>query len=734
MANRPHRFGRLAASVAIVGSMVQGCSTLWGFEDGKPLGEGSGGQNTAFGGASAKGGTATSHLGGVGGSSGGTTSFGGTTGASGGKAASTGGTSQGGRNSSGSGGGPSSQGGGNPMPQGGEGGAGANGGAGGEAGFGGACTGCGIGGRCVREGSLNESNPCLICDSARSTSDWSPRDGAACDDKVFCNGGDTCKAGSCSQHDGKDPCVANNDTCNATLDACCKSKLTNVCNANGNPVEVDSCGHEVRTLDACVTPNGSCVNGTCVCAAGWAGDDCSQCVRYVRAGASGAGDGTTWTKAAPSLSNALSQWPTCQIWVFQGTYTVPNATGTDARAATFTVPSGAKVFGGFAGSESKLADRDVKQHPSILSGDIGLANDASDNAYHVVTLGNAALLDGFTMSGGNANGTDANETGSAIYAAGATASVANCKLLGSLGAAPGASISVTDSTFTSDSTAISLSSGSVNLTRSTFTAGLVGGSKSKFTIDGSSFVGASTGVSGQNDFKITNTRFSGNDTAVDCDSSHSVSLDGVTIEMARIAFSMNDPKIQFRAHASTFRDNASIGSFHTRFNVDACTFIGNQDGFRESAGALVTSSVFVANTGALATRSAELDEVRFVNCTFYDNELTVGTNVPIVSIRSSVLWKNRTSPPVNVAVTYSEIDNPSVADPTNFNADPLFVSTLPGALDLRLRAGSPCIDRAPNDSLVPMLDGLGHERYDDPGTPNLNGTFTDLGAYEWRPE
>ena len=45
---------------------------------------------------------------------------------------------------------------------------------------------------------------------------------------------------------------------------------------------------------------------------------------------------------------------------------------------------------------------------SILSGDLGVANDNTDNAYHVlITVNDAAttVLNGFTVSGGNANGT-----------------------------------------------------------------------------------------------------------------------------------------------------------------------------------------------------------------------------------------------------------------------------------------------------------------------------------------
>ncbi len=719
------RFGRVSVCIAIIGAAMPGCSTLLGFEEGKPLGEGSGGQSTPFGGATAKGGTAPSHSGGVGGPSGGTTSSGGTTGANGGRPTSTGGTNQGGRNPSWSGGGPSSQGGDNPIAQGGEGGAGANGGAGGEAGSSGACTGCDIGGHCVREGSLNESNACLICDSVRNASAWSSRDGAACDDKVFCNGADICSAGSCSQHDGKDPCVANNDTCNATLDACCKTKLTNVCNASGNPVEVDSCGHEVRTLDACVKPNGSCVNGTCVCAAGWAGDDCSQCVRYVRAGASGIGDGKSWAQAVGSISDALAKWPTCQIWVYQGSYTPPSVTGTDPRAATFVIPAAARVYGGFSGGERSLAERDLSKHASILSGDIGVANDPSDNVYQVVTLGDAAVLDGFTVTGGNGSAASGTYTGSAVYGSGPSASIIRCELTEDLGAVDQSNIKVIDSAL---SGGVNLTRGSLAVTGCAFTKASVHGYRTRITVVGSTFVGPETGLYGNlGQVEVTQSSFSGGAVPMSADD---LVLDHVTIESAETAVYVN--KGTFSAIASTFRDNARIATMRdSQFRCEGCTFIGNRNGIQlTNASTNVTNSVFIGNSGTFTTLGADSSS-RYTSCVFYDNDLSVDSTRPI-SIASSILWKNRTRPPVQVAVTYSDIDDPTTVDATNFTADPLFVSAAPGALDLRLRAGSPCIDRAPSGS--PELDALGHARYDDPGTPNLNGTFADVGAYEWRPE
>ena len=105
------------------------------------------------------------------------------------------------------------------------------------------------------------------------------------------------------------------------------------------------------------------------------------------------------------------------VWVAKGTYR-PAASD---RTVSFQPKEGVGVYGGFAGSETSLSQRDWVANPTILSGDL-LGNDGpyfannSDNSYNVVNIrhaGNAnAILDGFTITGGNANGPDRGTSGS----------------------------------------------------------------------------------------------------------------------------------------------------------------------------------------------------------------------------------------------------------------------------------------------------------------------------------
>ncbi|RZK69148.1 MAG: hypothetical protein EOO92_22300, partial [Pedobacter sp.] len=83
------------------------------------------------------------------------------------------------------------------------------------------------------------------------------------------------------------------------------------------------------------------------------------------------------------------------------------------QSKSFVLVKDVKVYGGFAGTEVILADRDLglNANATILSGDLNGDDGAnfanySDNVHHVILavgdLG-TALVDGVTITGGNAN-------------------------------------------------------------------------------------------------------------------------------------------------------------------------------------------------------------------------------------------------------------------------------------------------------------------------------------------
>jgi hypothetical protein len=128
-------------------------------------------------------------------------------------------------------------------------------------------------------------------------------------------------------------------------------------------------------------------------------------VRYAKPAVSGTGDCLSWANAC-TLQTALTGAAFGdEIWVAAGTHK-PTA-GTDQNA-TFQLKSGVAVYGGFAGTETALSQRNPATNATILSGDlngndVGFTNN-QENVYHVVTGASGATLDGFTVTAGNANG------------------------------------------------------------------------------------------------------------------------------------------------------------------------------------------------------------------------------------------------------------------------------------------------------------------------------------------
>jgi hypothetical protein len=140
-------------------------------------------------------------------------------------------------------------------------------------------------------------------------------------------------------------------------------------------------------------------------------------ILYVRAGATDANTGTSWANAFTDLQDALAAASAgTEIWVAAGTYypimpANPADVTASEREVTFRLASGVALYGGFVGSETSRAARDPATNVTILSGDIDrndtpdLGNTAS-NSYNVVSGSGTdatAILDGFTISGGNAS-------------------------------------------------------------------------------------------------------------------------------------------------------------------------------------------------------------------------------------------------------------------------------------------------------------------------------------------
>ncbi|PAU93062.1 hypothetical protein CK503_14175 [Aliifodinibius salipaludis] len=174
---------------------------------------------------------------------------------------------------------------------------------------------------------------------------------------------------------------------------------------------------------------------------------------YVNADASSGGDGSSWGSAFQYLQDALNAaGGEDQIWIAEGTYYPDegaNVTQGD-ETAYFTITGdqdGLEIYGGFDGTETQLADRDIAGHRTILSGDIDQDDDplapntdsdndpdtfsgtdhiTGNNSNHVLfidgknngAITNTTLLNGLTITGGQAKGANPEKHGGGMHCEG----------------------------------------------------------------------------------------------------------------------------------------------------------------------------------------------------------------------------------------------------------------------------------------------------------------------------
>ncbi len=117
----------------------------------------------------------------------------------------------------------------------------------------------------------------------------------------------------------------------------------------------------------------------------------------------------------------------CAVWVAAGVYTPSDELVT---SASFVLQPGVALFGGFAGGEQALEERDWVAHETVLSGEYGDPDDPGDNARHVVLAADGARVDGFTITGGFTSDAINERNGAGILGSAGAFTVANCVVTG----------------------------------------------------------------------------------------------------------------------------------------------------------------------------------------------------------------------------------------------------------------------------------------------------------------
>jgi len=128
-------------------------------------------------------------------------------------------------------------------------------------------------------------------------------------------------------------------------------------------------------------------------------------VFYVAPGGSDANDGSSWELAKASVQAAVNEARTGDsVWVAAGTYVGP-----------VTLEKGVALYGGFAGTETQLEQRDWRAHVTVLD---------ADQQGPVVTVwycpSELARIDGFTIRNGRSS-----DDGGGIYCVGSYPTIIN---------------------------------------------------------------------------------------------------------------------------------------------------------------------------------------------------------------------------------------------------------------------------------------------------------------------
>jgi hypothetical protein len=421
-------------------------------------------------------------------------------------------------------------------------------------------------------------------------------------------------------------------------------------------------------------------------------------VLYAAPTATGSADCSSWANACTlqtALTNATSG---NQIWVRQGVHR-PGSNQTD----TFTLKNGVAVYGGFAGTETSLNQRDWQTNVTVLSGDIdqdditdangvvtSTANIAGVNAYHVVTGGgtnNTAVLDGFVITSGNANSPfPPDDAGGGMYNNNSSPTLRNLIFSGNAANSGGgmANLNSSNPTLT-------------NVTFSGNAAGLGGGmyneNSSNPTLTNVTFSGNAANSNGGGMFNqsssptLTNVAFIGNT---------AVSIGGGMDNIANSSPTLTN--VIFSGNAASV-GGGGMGSVFSSLTLTNVTFSGNTAGSwgggmeHSNSNSTLTNVIMWGNTAP-----------SFAGILHYSGTLTV---------------------------TYSNIQD-IYSGTGNINSDPLFVDAdgpdnIVGTLDdnLRLQSGSPSINTG-NNAAVPT--GV---TTDLEGKPRIQNGTVDMGAYEY---
>lgn len=489
---------------------------------------------------------------------------------------------------------------------------------------------------------------------------------------------------------------------------------------------------------------------------------------YVKYSAAGSNDGNSWNDAYIDLQDALGDAVSGnQIWVAAGTY-MPSVEvgGTGSRYRTFQMINNVAIYGGFAGTETALDQRDVAANETTLSGDIGIPGDPNDNCEHIFFNSSAyiagldatAVLDGFHIVGGGGG-----YEGGGMLNSGSSPTVANCTFSNNEAVSGGGM-------FNNDSNPIVINC--IFIGNSAVVGGGMYNHSSSPTVTNCAFSGNEADYGGgiYNEIVsnpiVTNCRFTDNSAVYDGGGMYSGYNSSSMVTNCTFSGNIAD------SNGDDTGDGGGIYNSNSYPAVTNCTFIGNSaacgGGMYGDPGTncafignsaffgggvyglnimlIVTNCTFSGNSAGDGGGVRSRGNLIITNCTFSGNSADRGGGITQLGITSelkgslkiynAVLWDNINPIYSNAGpvISYSDIQGYS-GGINNIDLDPLFVE--PNGVDgivgtqddnLHLRPWSPCIDAGDNTAISEPNDLDGKLRFID---GNCDGTAAvDMGAYE----
>jgi predicted outer membrane repeat protein len=459
---------------------------------------------------------------------------------------------------------------------------------------------------------------------------------------------------------------------------------------------------------------------------------CGQII-YVDSSATGLNNGNSWGNAYTLLQSALnSSLEGDTIWVAEGTYYPTQTTGgTGDTFKTFNITNEIKLFGGFDGSETTISQRDWETNMTILSGDLGVKGDSTDNAFHVLFvqfLDGATEIDGFTVTQGNADYISGNpfDRGGGIFINSSDLSISNCHFTsnsalwqgGAIYSGYSANIIITNCKFSSN---VAVRDGGAIANHSAVTAYI---SNCVFDSNYAHINGGAIKNSNNFSGQIINSTFTAN----------TANNDGGAI----YNYSECSPDI-FNCIFLNNRANDDAGAVANLWTSNPrfynCIFYSNSCG--TSGGAIynyITSSPDIINC-LILDNAAEINgggiyeyfnsSPHVTNTIIWGNSETGDSNTTSASIYNL----NGCNPPLTNSLVANcggsgSWNNPIGIDAgNNLDENPLFINS---PTDLHLRYGSPCRNGGINDSLE-LSDTL-----DLDGNMRIINSTVDIGPYEFR--